>query len=119
MPGHRLDSVGYEEMNEARNIINSLHSELQQLAKRDPDHEISEYAYRPIDAALRLAAGYVGEHPVVLEIRELFSPEAVTEGRDIRVAEVLPVVAMLASILNLRVGNMAQQQREENPLLGN
>ena len=32
-------------MNEARNIINSLQSELRQLASRDPDQEmISEYA---------------------------------------------------------------------------
>ena len=65
--------VSYEEMNEARNIINDLKRSLQRLVDRDPDQEISEYAYRPIDAALRLAAGQVGDHPVVREIRE--SPE--------------------------------------------
>jgi hypothetical protein len=99
--------VSYESANEARNLIYDLRRSLHAIYRRDTEEEVSDYCFKPIDRALRLAADEVGDHPVVQEVRDLFSPEAAAEGRAIRVAEVLPVVDMLDGILSRRVNEMA------------
>lgn len=106
--------MSYDDMNEARNLINDLYLTLKELLEKDPDQEIWTYAYGPIDAALRLGASYFEGHPVVKEIRDLFSPEAAAEGAGpARAADVLPVVSTLRSLLNSRVSRMAHQINEE------
>jgi hypothetical protein len=97
----------YDDLNEARNKLFDLKLALEKLHDRDPDQEVWEIAYRPIDAALMLAAKHVGDDSVVREVRELFSPGTVADGRVVRVADILPVVSMLAGILGRRVGEMA------------
>lgn len=106
-----LACMGYDEMNDARNIIVTLEHRLEKMHANDSDEEIStEFAVRPIDAALRHAAEHDGDHPVVSQIREMFSPESVVAGRSIRVGEVLPGTSMLSDILNRRVSEMALDQ---------
>jgi hypothetical protein len=109
MPGgtRSLAHVGYDEMNEARNLIYDLKRSLELLHHRDPDQEIWSRSYETIDKALRLAAEQIGDHPVVGAIRELYSPESVAEGREVRVADLLPDIFMLDGILNRRVSEMA------------
>jgi hypothetical protein len=99
--------MSYEELNEARNKVLDLKVVLEKMHDRDPDQEVWDRAYRPIDAALRLAREHVGDDPVLREIGELFSPETVAEGRDVRVANVLPDVVLLAGVLTRRAGEMA------------
>jgi hypothetical protein len=103
--------VSYESANEARNLVYDLKRSLHAIYMRDTEEEVSGYCFRPVDRALRLAAHEVGDHPVVREVRELFSPEAAAEGRAIRVAEVLPVVDMLDGILRRRVDEMALDEQ--------
>jgi hypothetical protein len=100
----------YEELNEARNKVLDLKAVLEKMHDRDPDQEVWERTYRPIDAALKLAAEHAGDDPVVREMRALFSPETLTEGRDIRVADVLPDVALLAGVLTRRAGEMVMDE---------
>jgi hypothetical protein len=104
------DERKLDQLKEAAATVRDLHRSLRGLHARDPDQEISEYAYRPVDRALRLAADLVGDNEVVAEIRELFSPEQAASGRDIRVAEVLPVVTMLLGILDRRARREALSQ---------
>lgn len=92
-------------------MVLDLKLALEKLHDRDPDQEVWERAYRPIDAALRLAAEHVGDHPVVREVRELFSPETVAEGRAVRVADVLTVVSLLTGILGRRANEMLLDER--------
>ena len=101
-----LCGVTYDELNEARNKILDLKQVLEKLHERDPEQEIEESAYRPIDAALSLASQYVGDDPVVREVRQLFAPETAAEGSVVRVVEVLTVVSQVAGILDRRASAM-------------
>ena len=102
--------MSYDDVSEARNKVSDLKAALEKLHDRDPDQEIWEFAYRPIDAALEQAAQYVGDDPVVAQIRELISPETVLEGRDIRVADVLTVVYQLDGILERRLHELRMSE---------
>ncbi len=41
--------------------MSDLKAAVDKLHARDPDQDIWEFAYRPIDAAVELAAQYVGD----------------------------------------------------------
>jgi hypothetical protein len=94
--------VSYEAVNNARNLISSLHRQLEKLAAKDTEQEIWPLAYPVIDEAIRLAGSYVHDHPVVGQIRELISPEAAIEGNTVRAADLLPLTALLQEVLQQR-----------------
>ena len=50
--------MSYEQMNESRNMINSLKAMLEREHDRDPEQEVGSDAYRVIDATLNLAGDY-------------------------------------------------------------
>jgi hypothetical protein len=105
----------YGDVTEAKGVILDLKVSLGNIHRRDPDEEVWERSYPFIDAALKLAEPHVGQHPVVREIRELFSPETVADGRGVRVAEVLPQVDVLAGILVRRARELALGQPGATP----
>lgn len=102
--------MGYEEANEALNILFDLERSLRLAHDRDPEQEVRGIALPPIDRALGLAADEVGEHPVVQAVRDVISPEQVAEGDPVRAVDALHVVTLLYGILLRRVDEMASEQ---------
>jgi hypothetical protein len=98
--------MSYSQVNEARNVILDLQSSLHKRYQIDLEAEISNYDLRTIDAVLNMAAAHVGGHPVIVEMRELFSPESVAEGEPIRVESILTNVDLLAGVLSRRAHEM-------------
>jgi hypothetical protein len=101
----------YEEVNNARNLINALHTQLEKLAKKDSEQEIWPHAYAAIDEAIKLAGSHVQDHPVVGEIRELISPDTVVEPSTVRAADLLPLTALLREILQQRTHELYEMAR--------
>ena len=87
MPADELERViGY---------VTQLYTDVDKLIASDPDQEVGEREYGLIDRILQLGLPYVGDDPVVQEIRQLFSVETIAAKDPIRAAHVLSTVGAL------------------------
>jgi hypothetical protein len=102
--------MSYDDMKEAKNVILDLRVSLHTRYERDTEAEISEQEIRTIDAALKMAVTHVGDSPIIAEMQELFSPDAVIAGQPIRVEAILTPLDVLSGIINRRESEMASNQ---------
>ena len=104
--GDTLNPMSYEDINEARNVILDLQLSLHTRYERDTEAEISEQEIRTIDAALKMAATHVGDNSIIVEMQELFSPDAVIAAQPIRVEAILTPLDVLAGIISRRTNEV-------------
>lgn len=108
-------SSGYDEVNEARNMIIGLYQTLMVMFQKDPDLEIRSPSLRPVDEALKIAGSHFPGHPVIASIQDCFSPEAIESGEVPMVADVLPAVTLLKTLLNQKTSDLAPDDDDTRP----
>jgi hypothetical protein len=69
------------------------------MVSRDPDSELGAAALRAIDALVSAAKEHLPDDPVVKEVGDLFSPEAVETGSPILASDARLLVGMVLDAL--------------------
>jgi hypothetical protein len=80
--------------------VGRLRDNLRAMVDRDPEQEVRGMALPVMDAVLEAAKDFLPGDPVIATIREVVSPEAVSEGEPLRAVDLLILVDQLHSALS-------------------
>lgn len=86
-------------LNDARRRISRLRSDLQVLVDRDPDQEVWGLAIPVLDAVLKVVREALPDDPVLCQVRDFLSPEAVANGEELRAADALLIVGQVQAAI--------------------
>jgi hypothetical protein len=87
------------DVRDAYNRVGGLLRTLRGVTDTDPEQEVQGMALPVMDAVLKAARELLPSDPVVATIRDVISPEAITEGRPLRAVDALIVVEQLHAAL--------------------